>query len=119
MPKLLPDILRNAARKSGQGGFVCGGVQTTYAEIDLFSDRLAKALIEKGVQPGDRVVTVLPNSVEFICACFAIWKSGAIIVPEHTSIPPTNLRRILADVRATALIIDGIGFERCSRHRCF
>jgi len=112
MPRLLPDILRNAARKSGQGGFVCGGVQTTYADIDLFSDRLANALIERGVKPGDRVVTVLSDSVEFICACFGIWKSGAIIVPEHTFIPPTNLRRILVDVRATALIIDGIGFER-------
>jgi len=112
MPKLLPEILRNAARKSGQGGFVCGGVETAYAEIDRFSDRLAKALIEKGVKPGDRVVTVLPNSVEFICACFAIWKSCAIVVAEHTAIRPTNLQRILADVRATALIIDGIGFER-------
>jgi len=112
MPRLLSEILCNAARKSGQGGFVCGGVQTTYADIDLFSDRLAKALIEKGVKPGDRVVTVLPNSVEFICACFAIWKSGAIIVPEHTSIPPTNLRRILVDVLPRVIIIDSGGLQR-------
>lgn len=105
--ELLVDILCEAARKpEQQSGVVCGATRTSYAEIDLFSDRLAKALVEKGIEPGDRVVTVLASSVEFVIACFAVWKARAIVVPEDSAIRPTNLLHILKETEPAALIVE-------------
>ncbi|MCH7526690.1 MAG: acyl--CoA ligase, partial [Planctomycetes bacterium] len=56
--------------------------------------------------PGDRVVTVLPNSIEFVISCFAVWKARAIIVPEYNAISPANLQHVLMDSQPSVLIID-------------
>ncbi|HEV7365268.1 MAG TPA: class I adenylate-forming enzyme family protein, partial [Gemmatimonadales bacterium] len=117
-PVLLPDLLHSAARQSGgSGGAVCGTDRRTYAEIDLWSERLGRALIRCGVRPGDRVVTVLPNCLEFLTAAFGVWKARGVFVPEYTGIPPVTLGRILADARPTALIVDRSVAERLEEIR--
>ena len=103
---LLPDLLHQAARSGQPGGVVCGATSTSYADLDLLSDCLARALVDKGIQPGDRVLVVLPNSTEFVIACFAVWKARGIVVPEDTAIRPTNLLHILRETEPTALIVD-------------
>src|SRR5437870_13652096 len=93
---LLSQILREIAqRPREQGSITCRTTRISYAEIDFLSDRLAAALVRRGIGPGSRVVMVLPNSVEFVIACFAIWKVRAIVVPEDTTIRPNNFRHIL------------------------
>jgi long-chain acyl-CoA synthetase len=111
-PVLLPDLLHRAAQRPGDHGAICGADRRTYAEIDLLSERLAKALIRAGVTPGDRIVTVLPNCLDFLTAAFGVWKARGIFVPEYTGIPPVTLGRILADARPTALIVDRSMAER-------
>ena len=106
-PKLLPEILHQAGEKSGQtSGLVCSSVRMSYAEIDLLSDRLAAALVDRGLRPGDRVLTVLPNSVEFVIVCFAVWKARAIVVPEDSTVRLGNLLHILQDTQPAALVVD-------------
>ncbi len=102
----LPDVLHDASRAGAPGALICGPVQSSYAEVDVLSDRLARALIAKGVGPGDRVLTVLPNSVEFVIACFAAWKARAVVVPEYSAIRAANLAHILGDCAPAALIVD-------------
>ena len=109
-PKLLADLLKSVS--GGGGGVVCGGTRASYEELDLLSDRLAKALVGRGLGPGDRVVMALPNSLEFVVACFAIWKARAVAVPEYTAIRPANFRKIIAEVRPTALIVGRSVAER-------
>lgn len=50
----------------------------TYAEIDRASDKLALNLLEAGLQPLDRVVVQLPNTIEFVHLYFALQKIGCI-----------------------------------------
>ena len=115
---LLPDLLRGGTHQSGdQAGAICGADRRTHAEIDLLSDRLARALIRNGVTPGDRVVAVLPNCLEFLTAAFAVWKAGGVFVPDYTGIPPVALARILADARPAALIVDRSVAERLEEIR--
>jgi long-chain acyl-CoA synthetase len=111
-PVLLPDLLHHAAQQPIEHGVVSGAERLTYAEIDLLSDRLARALIRAGVMPGDRVITVLSNSLNFITAAFGVWKTRGIFVPEYTGISPVTLKRILADAKPTALILDRTMGER-------
>lgn len=55
--------------------------QMTYAELKLKVDKLATALADLGVKKGDRVATILPNSVQFIISDYAIMRLGAVHVP--------------------------------------
>lgn len=55
----------------------------TYREADMEARKLANALINSGVQKGDRVAVTLPNIPEFVVAVQACLKIGAIIVPTN------------------------------------
>ena len=73
---LLPDILSHAASVAGgQGGIIFRGAEVSYAEVNAMSERLAANLLASGVLPGDRVMVLLCNSLEFVLACFAIWNA--------------------------------------------
>jgi acyl-CoA synthetase (AMP-forming)/AMP-acid ligase II len=52
----------------------------TFAQLDEESDRLAKGLVEYGVQPGNRLVLMVRPSLEFIALTFALFKTGAVAV---------------------------------------
>ncbi len=53
----------------------------TFAEIDAESNRLANALVDRGIQRGDRVAVVIPQKPENLLTHLACWKLGAISVP--------------------------------------
>jgi 2,3-dihydroxybenzoate-AMP ligase len=58
----------------------------TYGELDAGSTRLALNLLDQGLEPLDRVVIQLPNSVEFVYLYFALQKIGCIPImalPAH------------------------------------
>ena len=52
----------------------------TFTQLDDESDRLAKGLIDFGVQPGHRLVLMVRPSLEFIALTFALFKTGAVAV---------------------------------------
>ncbi len=60
----------------------------SYAAVDRQARRLAAHLLARGLQPGDRVVLLLPNSLGFVIAFFAALKADAIAVP----LPPESSR---------------------------
>src|SRR5271170_2274661 len=53
----------------------------TYGELAREMNRVAGALRRSGVSPGDRVLIVIPDSLEFIAAFFGAARIGAIAVP--------------------------------------
>jgi long-chain acyl-CoA synthetase len=59
----------------------CNDLVFTYKETNEIAKKLANALLELGVKFEDRVSLVLPNIPQFVFACHAIMKIGAIIVP--------------------------------------
>ncbi len=109
--RLLTDILASGLADK-RGGVVCGAIRTSYADIDACSARLASALARDGVRAGDRVLVILPTCTEFIIACFAVWRLGAILVPEFTGIRPANLTHVLSDAAPAAMIIDNAVAQR-------
>lgn len=52
----------------------------TYAELWSQAKRLAAALIEHGVKPGDRVGILLPNLPEYLVTLFGTWMAGGVVV---------------------------------------
>ena len=55
--------------------------QLTYKELDIWAEALGAMLIEKGVQPGDRVTVMAANCLEYLVLTQGILRAGAIYAP--------------------------------------
>jgi long-chain acyl-CoA synthetase len=66
--------------------------------------RLAAGLAELGVAPGDRVVVSMANCPEVSIAYQALWWIGAVVTPATFLLPAADLRHVIADAEACAVI---------------
>jgi long-chain acyl-CoA synthetase len=96
----------SASRLPDKVALLCSGKRLTYARIDAMANKLANALVEIGVQRGDRIAILLPNSVESVIAIFAILKAGCVFVVINNTTKENKLNYILKNCRATALITE-------------
>ena len=104
---LVQDVLQaSAARLPGKVALVCGERRFTYERLDAMANRLANALIEKGVRRGDRVALYLDNSVEAVVGLFAVLKAGGAFVAISRGTKPDKLLSLLNDCAASAIILD-------------
>jgi len=73
----------------------------TYQEISDATDNLAKWLLFLGVDKGDRIGLIYPNSPQFIITFFAVLKVGAIVVAMNPFYKNPELSKIIkeCDVR--------------------
>jgi crotonobetaine/carnitine-CoA ligase len=83
------------------------GVTRTAREMDVESNRIAHAFAELGVGKGDRVATLLENTVEQVVSFFGALKLGAIQVPINTAYKGDFLRHQLADSGSRVFVLQG------------
>ena len=81
----------------------------TYADLRAASNRLANALVARGIGPGDRVAILLPQSAAVAVAHVALYKIGAIALPLALLFGVDALGYRLADAGAKGLIATGAG----------
>src|ERR1700694_809202 len=60
-----------------------GDRRLTFGNLFLASDRVAGRLAEKGLEPGDRLLLLAPNSPEWVTAFWAGVRAGAIVTLGH------------------------------------
>ena len=105
-------FLENSARQfPDKIALICGDERLTYRQIEERANQLAHALIAAGVERGDRVVTVLPNSIESVLAIFATLKAGAVFVVLNPTTKADKLTYILNNCRASAMVTRGGRFS--------
>lgn len=84
---VLGELLRPVARTDpDRVAVVARGRRHSYAELDRWADELGAGLLELGIGRGERVVVQLANQVEFVVACVALFRLGALPVlalPAH------------------------------------
>jgi amino acid adenylation domain-containing protein len=78
--------------------------ELTYADLYDRSMRLARALVEHGIEPGDRVVIALAKDVALPVAIFGTLLAGGAYVPIDYLTPPARAHAIAADAEAVAVI---------------
>jgi long-chain acyl-CoA synthetase len=81
-----------------------GGAELTFWEIKRQADRLATALRDMGIEPGDRVGIMLPNCPQFPISFFAVLRAGAVIVNINPTYTPPEFDRVASDSGMKALI---------------
>src|SRR5205085_2859554 len=83
-----------------------GTSQVTYRELAGRTSRFAQLLRGLGVAAGDRVLVRLPNSIDYPTAFLGAMKRGAIAVPTSTLLTDEEVRYLVEDSGATAMVID-------------
>ena len=76
----------------------------TWTELDRRTNRLARALETVGVKPGDLVTIGLPNGVDFVEACYGLWKAGATPQPISYRLPAHEAEAVMALAETPILI---------------
>jgi acyl transferase domain-containing protein/acyl-CoA synthetase (AMP-forming)/AMP-acid ligase II/thioesterase domain-containing protein len=66
--------------------------------------RLAQAFASCGIAPGDRVVLLLPNTIEHVLARWAVLRAGAVVVCVSPTAAATEVERIVDHCGASAMI---------------
>ncbi len=90
------------------------GTELTAAEVRDVATRLAAGLLALGVEPGDRVATLMENRPEAMLAWWGIVHAGAVAVPVNSAYKGTYLRHQLADSGARALIVEADFVDRAT-----
>ena len=76
----------------------------SYSDVNERANRYTHALASRGVRFGDRVALLLPNVPHFIFAYFGVQKLGAVAVSINARLKPDEVKFILADSGAVAVI---------------
>jgi len=102
----LPQLLLQAALKSPQSPALAFYARTmTYGALSAQAARLAQALQDLGLVPGERVAFLLPNCPQLVIAFHAIMRLGAVAVPLNPLLSPKELNYQLADSGARWLVV--------------
>ncbi len=103
--KPIAEHLREQAQKQGsRTAFSDAKTSVTYRDLDQGTARLAAALQEMGINPGDKVAIYLPNSVPWIESCLAVVRRGAVAVPISYDAAEDEVLYRLADSGCSVVI---------------
>jgi len=87
-------------------GVVDGERRRTWAELAERVRRLARVLQDAGIERGDRVAYLAPNTTELLEAHFAVPWSGAVLVAINTRLGRDEIASILRHSGARLLVVD-------------
>ncbi len=97
-------ILEEAARRFRKNGVIQYDYKMTYPEVLRNAEKLAAAFLRMGLIRGDRVATILPTSIQFVVADYAISRAGLVHVPSSQLEPLETLRHKFQEGSPRALV---------------
>jgi acyl-CoA synthetase (AMP-forming)/AMP-acid ligase II len=108
VPRTIPQVLdRIADQFFDHDALVTDDRRLTFAELRAEVRRAAAAMIELGVNTGDRVAIWSPNTWHWVVACLATTYAGGVLVPLNTRYTASEATDILARTGAPLLVAAG------------
>ncbi|MGE0216642.1 long-chain-fatty-acid--CoA ligase [Mycolicibacterium sp.] len=102
----LADLVRgHARRRPTAAALIVDDRIVTFADLDDRSSRVAQAFAQAGVGRGDRVAIVDKNGAEFFEVVFGLAKLGAVAVPINWRLAAPEMRHIIEDCAAAAVVV--------------
>jgi acyl-CoA synthetase (AMP-forming)/AMP-acid ligase II len=105
---LVPDLLRRAAADAPDrvAARVDGYGEMTYAEWEGRSNAVARGLLARGIEAGERVALVFDNRawLDYAVAYFATLKAGAVAVPFSPKLTPPEAAGIVRHCGARIVV---------------
>jgi long-chain acyl-CoA synthetase len=109
-------LKRVCSQRSSEPAIYYFGRSISFGEVDRWSDSLAAALQDLGLEKGERVVFYMQNIPQFVIAQYAVWKAGGIIVPLNPMFKEKELEYYFRDSGAKILISLGSTYEATARN---
>jgi acyl-CoA synthetase (AMP-forming)/AMP-acid ligase II len=107
-PRTIPQVLDHVAdRFADHNALVTHDRQVTFSQLRTEVRQAAAAMIELGVDAGDRVAIWSPNTWHWVVACLATHYAGGVLVPLNTRYTASEAADILARTGAPLLIAAG------------
>jgi fatty-acyl-CoA synthase len=107
-PLLTPDFLNRARKYYGEKEAVVAttGERYTYADLGDRADRFSAVLQNRGVEKGDRVAVLDPNTHYHLEAAYGSMQIGAIHTPLNYRLVPDDFEYILNDAGVDVIYAD-------------
>ncbi|MCZ4500569.1 MAG: acyl-CoA synthetase [Marmoricola sp.] len=96
---LLEDSARNHPDRDA---LVLGETRLTYAQVNAAANQVANLLVERGIEPGDKVALSCPNLPYFPIVYYGVLKAGAVVVPLNVLLKGREVAYHLADADVKA-----------------
>jgi len=113
LPELQYPERLNAAAELLKGGdpdalaFVNDHGRWTYADLDDFSGRIARLLVEEeGLVPGNRVLLRGPNGYTMFAAWLGVLKAGGVVVATMPLLRPGEIATVIERAEISHAIVD-------------
>jgi benzoate-CoA ligase len=97
-------ILALNAGRAGKLAYVDDSERLTYGELDRRVRSFAAALLARGIQPEQRVLLVMQDTVDLPVALLGAMFAGVVPVPVNTLLPATDYAYMIDHSRARAVI---------------
>lgn len=102
----LPQLLdRTAARWPERTATLFEGGRMTFRELKDAADRLATALVDLGIRPGDRVAIQLPNLPQCVIAYYGVLRAGGVAVMTNPMYVAREIEHQFNDAGVKAAIV--------------
>ncbi|HVO53074.1 MAG TPA: amino acid adenylation domain-containing protein [Solirubrobacterales bacterium] len=109
-PSLLLERLASTVARRGDAVAVDDGrLSLSYRALGERSDRVAAALLARGVAPGSVVGLALGRSTALVTALIGVLKARCAYLPLNRQYPDERLAFMLEDARAAAVVLEGGG----------
>jgi long-chain acyl-CoA synthetase len=102
---LLDVVSETARQRPDHPAAFFQGASLSYADLEQRSDAFAAALVDQGVQKGDRVAILLPNCPQFLIAQLGAWKAGAIAALINPLYTERELAHALKECGAKVVLV--------------
>ena len=93
-----------AERHGDKTALVLADRSLTFNELNTLSNRCANALIELGLDSGDRVTLYSENCWEWVVSYYGALKAGAVINPINVMLTPGEVEFVANDCGASVVI---------------
>src|SRR5580704_15485878 len=103
MTSLSTNLFASAERYPNRVALRCDDLQLTFAQFDAAAARVATLLEQAGIEPGDRVGVMLPNTPAFAIAFYGIMYRGAVAVPMNPLLKSREVAFYLSNSGAKAM----------------
>ena len=106
-PATLPAFFRTFCALNAQAeAVVAGEERLTFADLDRWSEQLAKALARRGIGKGDRVGIAMRNCPSWVIAYMAIAKAGGVATLLNGWWQPAEMQHALQLTEPKLIIAD-------------
>jgi long-chain acyl-CoA synthetase len=104
-PVLPSDLLRRglAANPDGRALVTANGVMS-WSQLDQRSTRVAQRFLALGLEPGDRIASLMPNRAALVIHYLACFKAGFVATPLNYRYTPPELDYALRVSGARAIL---------------